>query len=329
MSHQRDVIFAINAQCGTTFFESDGNIFNKPSKNLSEYKLDLVDHPKAGNLGVRSSLLSLNRGSARVSPSVSSMNLLSPAASKGMLGFTGSSTKLSRSGKGSMRHLSIPIDTKHQNAIQEVTSQNGSFTANEFIIISKSVSQYVAVLEQYETCDDNGTLRFQLLSTNNDSAQDSQMLLSLVQEARSISYIFVSSLLCVLPSIDSTLFVLDYHSSNLQQILNQNNRRLHENGARFYMAEILLGLEYLHDKNIIYKDLCPENVLITETGHVKLVNPIMWNGINKVLGTPGCNLNFLNLDMAPELIHNNITSKMSDIWAFGCILFELLTGGKH
>jgi serine/threonine protein kinase len=101
---------------------------------------------------------------------------------------------------------------------------------------------------------------------------------------------------------------------------------MHENGAKFYMAEILMGLDYLHEKNILYKDLNPENVLITETGHVKLVNPIIWNGINNVHGTPGCILSYLNVDMAPELIHNDLLSKASDIWSYGCLLFELLTG---
>ena len=41
--------------------------------------------------------------------------------------------------------------------------------------------------------------------------------------------------------------------------------------VKYYAAELLSGLEYLHNKNVIHRGLKPENVLITEDWHLKIV----------------------------------------------------------
>jgi len=55
--------------------------------------------------------------------------------------------------------------------------------------------------------------------------------------------------------------------------------RFSEDIARFYAAEILLGIKYMHANLMIYRDLKPENILLDENNHVKLTD----FGLSKII----------------------------------------------
>lgn len=102
-------------------------------------------------------------------------------------------------------------------------------------------------------------------------------------------------------------------------------KRLREEHAAIYIAEVVLALEYLHRMNIIYRDLKPENILIDEEGHVRLTD----FGLSKestgfhtytICGTPEF--------MAPEILQKQGYSDEVDCWALGVLLYEMLVG-KH
>jgi serine/threonine protein kinase len=65
---------------------------------------------------------------------------------------------------------------------------------------------------------------------------------------------------------------MDYvPGSDLYSRLKETGRLSREE-TRFYAAEILLGLEYLHKVGYVHRDLTPENVLIDEDGHARITN---------------------------------------------------------
>ena len=49
-------------------------------------------------------------------------------------------------------------------------------------------------------------------------------------------------------------------------------KKMTEEQAKFYFLEILIGLDYLHEKKIIYRDLKPENLMIAIDGHIKIAD---------------------------------------------------------
>jgi len=52
----------------------------------------------------------------------------------------------------------------------------------------------------------------------------------------------------------------------------EKERRFNEDRARIYMAEILLAIEYLHKRDIIFRDLKPDNIVFDEEGHAMLTD---------------------------------------------------------
>lgn len=95
-----------------------------------------------------------------------------------------------------------------------------------------------------------------------------------------------------------------------------------EDHARFYSAAVVLALEHLHEFHIAYRDLKPENMLLTEHGHIKLVDmglaKLIVGKTFTVCGTPEY--------FAPEMVRMVGHTRAVDWWALGVLLFELLTG---
>lgn len=125
---------------------------------------------------------------------------------------------------------------------------------------------------------------------------------------------------------DSThfYFVMEYIVGG-DLMFHIQKRKFTPDEARYFAAEVLLALEYLHKHNIIYRDLKLDNIMLSADGHVKLTDfglckPRMeWDSqTGTFCGTPEF--------IAPEILSEKSYTRAVDWWAFGVLLYELILG---
>jgi len=103
-------------------------------------------------------------------------------------------------------------------------------------------------------------------------------------------------------------------------------QRFSEKVSKFYFAEILLAIEYLHMHKIFYRDLKPENILLDEEGHIRIadfgisrINFSTRERSNSFCGSPEY--------MSPEMLRpGRMHGRSVDFYALGALLYEMLTG---
>eukprot|EP00730_Choanoeca_flexa_P003004 TRINITY_DN11258_c0_g1_i1.p1 TRINITY_DN11258_c0_g1~~TRINITY_DN11258_c0_g1_i1.p1 ORF type:complete len:492 (+),score=136.50 TRINITY_DN11258_c0_g1_i1:71-1477(+) len=120
-------------------------------------------------------------------------------------------------------------------------------------------------------------------------------------------------------------FVLEYVNGGELFFHLSREKVFTEDRARFYAAEIALAMGYLHDHNIIYRDLKLENLLLDKDGHVKITD----FGLCKqemTFGTTTTTFCGTPEYLAPEILEDNDYGRSVDWWGLGVVMYEMMCG---
>jgi len=137
-----------------------------------------------------------------------------------------------------------------------------------------------------------------------------------------IEHPFIVNLLATFQDESRLFLLLEFINGGELFSHLRNEGRLPDADAKFYAGEIVLAFAYLHSKNIIYRDLKPENLLIDSEGHIKITD----FGFAKVVEDRTWTLCGTPEYLAPEIIQSKGHGRAVDWWALGILIFEMLAG---
>lgn len=137
---------------------------------------------------------------------------------------------------------------------------------------------------------------------------------------------FLTALKYSFQTHDRLCFVMEYANGGELFFHLSRERIFSEDRARFYGAEIVSALDYLHsEKNVVYRDLKLENLMLDKDGHIKITDfGLCKEGIKDgatmktFCGTPEY--------LAPEVLEDNDYGRAVDWWGLGVVMYEMMCG---
>ncbi|KAK9734536.1 hypothetical protein RND81_04G146500 [Saponaria officinalis] len=254
--------------------EVEGKAYSKSSTKFSseiaEAKLNLsvtnagVSNDSTGNTIGKPGGISRSREKGEFSQS-----------SKSSIGEYSTSTSEESSGSGSSRCGNRPHMSKDMKweAVHCVQKQEGLLSLRHFKLLRRLGSGDIGTVYLAELVGTN--CLFALKVMDNEFLARRKKLTRAQTERETLQMLdhpFLPTLYAHFTTDKLSYLVMEYCPGGDLHVIRQkqSSRCFSEQATRFYVAEVLLALEYLHMLGIVYRDLKPENILVREDGHIML-----------------------------------------------------------
>ncbi|KAK5972188.1 3-phosphoinositide-dependent protein kinase 1 [Trichostrongylus colubriformis] len=155
---------------------------------------------------------------------------------------------------------------------------------------------------------------------------------------------FVVTLYATFQDRDNLYFVLSYakHGDLFRIMLKKPEKLFSLEESRFYAAEVLSALQHIHSLSYVHRDVKPENILVGASGHIMLSDFGSVKDLSEDLSIPVENDSGDNVGrrirrssfvgtaqyVSPEVLEGEPVSPATDLWSFGVVVYQFLTG-KH
>ena len=138
-----------------------------------------------------------------------------------------------------------------------------------------------------------------------------------------IDHPFIVKLVKTMKDKNYIYFLMDYIKGKELFDVIRDIGLLNKFQTQFYGASIMLAVQYLHERKIIYRDIKPENIMVVGNGYIKLIDfgtaKEITDKTKTIIGTPHY--------MAPEVILGEGYSFKVDFWSIGICMYEFMCGG--
>ena len=197
------------------------------------------------------------------------------------------------------------IELKDLDNIKELGSGNFGFVN---LVRSRKNKQYYAIKAQNLYQIKKEKLETQVeLEKNTLLKVDHPFIMKMVKYLKNENFIF---------------FVMEYiKGKELWEVIREIGL-LNKEQTQFYGGSMLLALNYLHKKKIIYRDIKPENIMVNDMGYIKIIDFGTVKEIKErtttVIGTPHY--------MAPEIVKGTGYTFQVDIWSIAVCMYEFFCG---
>ena len=156
-----------------------------------------------------------------------------------------------------------------------------------------------------------------VLKRSEKSIQSERELLS------NLYHPFIVNMISAFQDLNNLYLVMDLFKGGDMRYHIFLNKKFNEAQSKFFISNIILGLEYIHKNKIIHRDIKPENLVLDQNGYLAITDFGIAKKIEKTSqpdasGTPGY--------MAPEVLFSQIHSYSVDYYAVGVIAFEFMKG---